>query len=218
MSRSLRPRDQSGRVTRDPLAEPSPSSSEQVSSQPALSRVPSHPSSSLPSLTSLLPDTSSRATSVPSQQSASIPMQSHSDSSVSNMELVSPSLRSSSPHSRPSYHSQIPVPRPRTPSSPRLSAAASIQSQLGSFHSGNLPPIVGNLNLGPTAMPSSRLNKAPRFSNQYGESIEDFLQEYNDMCTMYRLTFIRKTYILLYHAFSCFFVLLVLFEGKKVTL
>ncbi len=30
--------------------------------------------------------------------------------------------------------------------------------------------------------------------------------------------YIRKTYILLYHAFSCFFVLLVLFEGKKVTL
>jgi len=29
---------------------------------------------------------------------------------------------------------------------------------------------------------------------------------------------IRKTYILLYRAFSCFFVLLVLFEGKKVTL
>src|SRR6266404_5796816 len=30
--------------------------------------------------------------------------------------------------------------------------------------------------------------------------------------------YIRKTYILLYCAFSCFFVLLVLFEGKKVTL
>jgi len=30
--------------------------------------------------------------------------------------------------------------------------------------------------------------------------------------------FIRKTYILLYRAFSCFFMLLVLFEGKKVTL
>jgi len=29
---------------------------------------------------------------------------------------------------------------------------------------------------------------------------------------------IRKTYILLYCAFSCFFVLFVLFEGKKVTL
>jgi len=29
---------------------------------------------------------------------------------------------------------------------------------------------------------------------------------------------IRKTYILLYCAFSCFFMLLVLFEGKKVTL
>ncbi len=29
---------------------------------------------------------------------------------------------------------------------------------------------------------------------------------------------IRTTYILLYCAFSCFFVLFVLFEGKKVTL
>src|SRR6266404_6371346 len=31
-------------------------------------------------------------------------------------------------------------------------------------------------------------------------------------------TCIRKTYILLYCAFSCFFVLFVLFEGKKVTM
>jgi len=157
MSRSLRPRDQSSRVTRDPLAEPSPSSSEQVSSQPASSRVPSHPSSSLPLLTSSPPDASSRATSVPSQQSASVPMQSHSNSSVSNMELVSPSLRSSSPHSCPSFHSRPPalVSRPHTPSSPRLSAAASIQSHLGSLLSGIPPPVVGNLNLGPAAMPSS---------------------------------------------------------------
>ncbi len=33
-----------------------------------------------------------------------------------------------------------------------------------------------------------------------------------------RENYIRKTYILLYCALSCFFVLLVLFEGKKVTL